>query len=190
MGCCCCMALFPVIERFSSNKCVLHEITLLSWVLGWWLTGFLVRDIMGSHVSFSSRKGPSCSWDTMAGAFSLHAQCGAGLDASCWHSSWEGPSGGPVSLFQPSLRFEARLLCSCVSGCCFQEVGWKQWCPGLWWKSQFVWMSSFLELVSCVPIAKKFATPWALIGMLLSSQIVNRYICSSLFRFLLQFVIH
>lgn len=40
MGCCCCMALFPLIERFSSSKCVLHEITSLSWVLGWWLTSF------------------------------------------------------------------------------------------------------------------------------------------------------
>lgn len=48
----------------------------------------------------------------------------------------------------------------------------------------------FLETDELCPHYQKFATPCALMGMLLPSQTVNRYICSSLFRFLLQFVIH
>lgn len=34
---------FSLIERFSSNKCVLHELALPSWLLGWGLNPSAAR---------------------------------------------------------------------------------------------------------------------------------------------------
>lgn len=199
MGCCCCMALFPLIERFSSNKCVLHEITLLSWVLGWWLTSFSSQGHYGATcVLLLLEKEKEKEKDVFLLWYrgrSLQPPCPAWCWAACQLlaqllGDLGPPSGGPVSL--SSLFLDLRQGSSVPV---FLGVVFRRWdgnsdvlgCDGN--SSSFEWAVSWnWWVVSPLP---KICNSLSSDALILSSRpTVNRYICSSLFCFLLQFVIH
>lgn len=137
---------------------------------------------MGPCVSFSSWKGSFSSCDPTAGALSLML----GWMPAAGTALGRSPREVLSLLSSPSLDLRQG-----SSVAVFLDVVFRRWDGNsdvLWWKYQLVWMRVFGNwwVVSPLP---KICTLWTLTGVLLSSPTVNRYICSSLFRFLLQFVI-
>lgn len=129
--------------------------------------------------------GSSSSCDTTRGAFSLPAQCDAELNATRWHLC----SGGRPGPQRPLLSFSAF---SWIWGkwwgssiLVFLDFVFRRWdgnsnvlgCDGN--TSLFDQAGKFLRTNELCHHYQKWAAPWALIGMLLYSRTVNRYICSS-----------
>lgn len=164
---------FSVIERFSSNNCVLHKITLLSWVLGWRLTSVSSQ----GHYSASCVLSPS--EQVLLPPVTPQLVPSAPGPLRCWdeHHSLSpalgrvpGTLGGHFSFSQPNDKAPPFL--------CFWILFWGGGMEMVTsWDVVEIpvhltgWGSS-LELLNCVIITKNVQHPELLYG-----QTVNRHIC-------------